>query len=138
MNDEIIVFEMPDKTIRYSICPRRDKKPGETRSEWLHRAFTKTVRSNPKYAGAVRINNAVMPDGKPLTIGEDDHPAEHAVRDAWRHDGKGRIVIDPVEAAKIRAEAQKPTLEERLAKLENENATLGAEVDDLTLRIPPR
>ena len=124
MNDEIIVFGLPDGTVCYSVCSHEDKKPGETRSEWLHRVFTRTANSTPTFAGAVRIHNAVMPDGKPLTIGEDDHPAEHAVRDAWRHDGKGRIFIDPIEAERIRAEAQKPSLKERLVALESEIKTL--------------
>ncbi len=63
-----------------------------------------------------------------------------------------REVMSPEEEAEIRAEwaendrlaaieaakPPEPTLEDRLNALENENASLRAEVDDLTLRIPPR
>ena len=43
----------------------RSKKPGETKAQWLLRAFKKTVEQNPKYAGAKRILNPIMPDGEP-------------------------------------------------------------------------
>lgn len=109
MNDEIIVWEMPDRTVCYATCAHSYKKPGETRTQWLLRAFNKTVKDNPQYAGAKRILNPVMPDRKPLVPGPDDHPVEHAFMGAWRHLGGGNIAIDMPKAralklTRIRAE----------------------------------
>ena len=102
MNDEIIVFELPNGAIRYATCPRKNKKPGETNSQWLLRVFNKTISGNPQYAGAKRILNPVMPDGKHLVPGPDDHPAEHAFPGAWRHLGGGNIGIDMPAARAVK------------------------------------
>ena len=102
MNDEIIVFELPDGSVRYATCPRKNKKPGETNSQWLLRVFNKTISGNPQYAGAKRILNPVMPDGKHLVPGPDDHPAEHAFPGAWRHLGGGNIGIDMPAARAVK------------------------------------
>ena len=102
MKDECIAFELPDGTVRYATCPFKYKKPGETTAQWLLRAFNKTVTGNPDYAGAKRILNPVMPDGKPLVPGPDDHTVEHNFTGAWRHSGAGKIVIDMPEARKIK------------------------------------
>ena len=66
MKDEIIVFELQDGLVRYATCPIANKKPGETRQQWLLRVFTKTVAGHPDLAGAKRILSPVMPDGAPF------------------------------------------------------------------------
>ena len=102
MNDEIIVFELPDGSVRYATCPYNYKKPGETNQQWLLRAFNKTIAGNSNLAGAKRILNPVMPDGKALVPGPEDHPVEHAFRGAWRHAGGGQIAVDLPKARKIK------------------------------------
>ena len=102
MNDEIIVFELPDGSVRYATCPSQNKKPGETKSQWLLRVFNKTITSNPEYTGAKRILNHIMPDGKPLVPGQNDHPVEHAFPGTWRHLGGGNIRIDMPSARVIK------------------------------------
>lgn len=97
MEDQIIVFELPDGSIRYSTCPAGSKKPGETTPEWLLRIFNKTVRGN--YPGATRILNAVMPDGQPFVPG-----AKKLFYGAWKHAGGGSIEIDMPAARAIRME----------------------------------
>ena len=95
MEDQVIVFELPGGEIRYSVCPAKMKKPGETTPEWLLRVFNKTVRDN--FPGAKRINNAAMPDGQPFRPG-----AQKLFYDAWRSDGAGNIQIDMSVAREIR------------------------------------
>ena len=97
MKDECIAFELPDGTVRYATCPYNYKKPGETTQQWLLRAFNKTVRDNPRYAGAKRILNPVMPDGEPFAPGK-----PKLFMGAWRHAAEGQIVVDMPAARKLK------------------------------------
>ena len=109
MNDEIIVFELPDGSIRYTTCPVKQKRPGEINSQWLNRVYRKTIGDNPEYSGAVRINKAVMPDGAPFRPG-----AKKMYRGAWRHAGGGEIVIDMPAARDLRMAEIRAMRDERL------------------------
>lgn len=95
MDDQLIVWEMPDGTVRYATCPAKSKKPGETTQQWLHRQFQKTVRD--EYPSAKRILNPVMPDGQSFTPG-----ARKIYYEAWRSDGAGNVMIDLPVARGIR------------------------------------
>lgn len=97
MTDECIAFFLPDGTVRYATCPAKGKRPGETKSQWLARVFSKTVADNPPYAGATRIANPLMPDGSPLRAG-----VEKMFFGAWKHSGGGRIVVDMPAARAIK------------------------------------
>ncbi|MEE8433321.1 MAG: hypothetical protein V3S64_00900 [bacterium] len=115
MKDECIAFELPDGTVRYATCPVRYKKPGETKTQWLLRAFHKTVAGNPDFAAAKRILNPVMPDGGPLTPGQ---PKQfHA---AWRHAGGGQIVVDMPAARKLKMDQIRAEREGRFPPLDAE------------------
>lgn len=98
----MIVFELPDGSIRYATCAAKMKRPGEITSEWLLRVFNKTVRDN--YPGAKRMLNPVMPNGEVFRPG-----ARKLFYEAWRHAGGGNIEIDmpmarEIQLGKIRAE----------------------------------
>lgn len=92
MEDQVIVWEMPDGTIRYATCAAKAKRPGETKPEWLLRVFQTITRQD--FLGAKRILRAVMADGKPLIPGSNDHLIEHRFSGAWLHTGDGKIHID--------------------------------------------
>ena len=135
MKDECIVFELPDGTVRYATCPRNYKKPGETKAQWLLRAFNKTVKDNPRYAGAKRILKPVMPDGEGLKPGPEDHPVEQAFGGAWRHLGGGNIGIDmpaarTIKLDRIRAErdGRFPPLDAEWMKATGQKKTAEADV----------
>ena len=109
MNDETIVFELPDGSVRYCTCPLKRKKPGELKAAWLNRIFLKTIRDHPELTGAQRINNPVLPDGTPFRPG-----APKKFYGAWRHAGAGRIEIAMPEARKIRMRQLRAERNERL------------------------
>lgn len=111
---------MPDGMVIYATCPAENKRNGETQTQWLLRAFTKTVKDNPYFAGAKRILNPVMPDGLPLVPGEDDHPVEHAFPGAWRHAGGGKIVIDMPAARMVKMDRIRTERDERFPPLDAE------------------
>lgn len=110
MNDEIIVFGLPNGLIRYSTCPVGSKKNGETKSLCLNRVFHKTIRDHSIHAGAMRINDAKRPDGIAFAPS-----ANKQVRDAWRHMGRGQIVVNPPPAC---AQRMQETRAERDVKLQ--------------------
>lgn len=115
MKDECIAWEMPDGTVRYATCPARFKKPGETKTQWLLRAFNKTISGNPDLAVAKRILNPVMPDGRPLTPG-----LQKPFHVAWRHAGNGRIVVDMPTARKLKMAQIRAEREGRFPPLDAE------------------
>ena len=102
MEDQIIVWEMPDGAVRYATCPEKSKQPGETIEQWLPRQFQKTVRD--AFPGAIRILNPSMPDGQPFVPG-----AKKSFYGAWTSDGSGKIQVDlprarEIHLAEVRAE----------------------------------
>lgn len=100
MNDQCVAFELPDGRVLHSTCPVKSKRKGETKAQWLLRQFNKTILDTPKYAGATRIANPIMPDGTPL---RPDLPKPF--REAWRNAGGGQIVVD-MPAARLLKMAQ--------------------------------
>ncbi len=117
MEDQMIVWEMPDGTVQMATCPANNKKPGETKQEWLLRAFNKTVRGN--FPGAKRILNPVMPDGQPFRPG-----AKKLFYGAWRHTGSGNVDIDMPAARDIYMEKMRRERDARLDASDKEKARL--------------
>ena len=97
MNNEIIVFELPDGSVRIFHCPAKGKRPGEIKSVWLNRVFKKCVTDHAQYAGAVRIKDARRPDGNPVV-----EFSGELFCDAWRHTGNGQLQVDMPEARNIK------------------------------------
>ena len=113
MEDQVIVWEMPDGTVRYATCPAKGRKPGETTQQWLLRVFNKTVRDN--YPSAKRILDAVMPDGQSFYPG-----ATKLFYGAWRNDGAGRIRIDMPLSREIRLNEIRAERNRRLEESDKE------------------
>ena len=115
MKNEIIVFELPDESIRILACPAKGKRSGEIKSVWLNRVFKKSVTDHAQYAGAVRIKDAKTPGGSPVV----ENPGE-LFCDAWRHSGGGQLQVDMPEARKIKMDRNRTERAPRLNALDKD------------------